>query len=243
MSTSSVALPAIRRVTVAASLVAGITLAAISLLLQPEFPDDPAEYLDRLAESTLAPIGLQLFVLSQVFWAVGLVGLGHAASRRSPVFGTLGAVFGALGAFGHAVYGGATLVTFSMARYAAEGGDADAAQAAFDSTQGGAFIPYLVFGLFGTILGMVLIAVALLRSGIAPRWVPIAVLAWVVIEFLLPNVLPGVWTTYLSLVVGLVAFAGAALAILRGGSGPWTTVAESAPEQGIANRAPVTETA
>lgn len=242
MSTSH-ALPAVRRMTVAVSLVAGIALAAVSLLLQPEFPDDPSDHVDLLAGSSLAPIGLQLFVLSQVFWAVGLVGLGHAASRRSPVFGTLGAVFSALGAFGHAVYGGASLVTLAMARYAVESGDADAALAAFASTQGAAFVPYLAFGLVGTILGMVLIAVALLRSRVTPRWVPIALLAWTVVEFGLPNVLPGVWTTYASLVVGLIAFAGAAVAILRGGSGAWTTADEATRDHDVATPASVTETA
>lgn len=242
MSTSH-ALPAVRRTTVAVSLVAGIALAAISLLLQPEVPDDPAEYLERLAGATLAPIGLQLFVLSQVFWAIGLVGLGHAASERSPVFGSLGGLFSALGAFGHAVYGGASLVTFSMAGYAVESGDVDAALAAFASTQEGAFIPYLVFGLAGTILGVILIAVALLRSGIAPRWVPIALLAWTVIEFVLPNVLPGVWTTYASLVVGVVAFAGAAIAVFRGGTDAWTTLAEAAPAHESAKPARLTGSA
>ncbi|MFC9919827.1 hypothetical protein [Agromyces binzhouensis] len=232
MSTSR-ALPSVRRLLVAGSLVAAIALAAVGMLLQPEFPDDPSRYVEMLAGSASAAIGLQLFLWSQVFWAIGLVGLAHAESHRSPVLGSLGAVFSGLGAFGHAAYGGANLVTLGVARYAAESGDLDAAQAAFGATQGGDFVPYLLAGLAGTVLGVILVAVALLRSAVAPRWVAIVLLAWVVVEFVLPNFLSGAWVTYTSLVLGVIAFTGAAVAVLRGGSGAWTTVLEAeVPERG-----------
>ncbi|GAA2043668.1 hypothetical protein GCM10009819_32930 [Agromyces tropicus] len=226
MSTSS-ALPSVRRALVAGSLVVAIATAVVGILLHPAFPEEPSEYVELLAGSATAAIGLQLFLWSQVFWAVGLIGLAHAASHRSPVLGTLGALFSGLGAFGHAAFGGASLVTLGMARYAVESGDVDAAQAALGATQGGDFVPFLLAGLGGTVLGVVLIAVALLRSAVAPRWVAIALLAWTVVEFVLPNFLDGAWVTYTSLVLGLVAFTGAAVAVLRGGSGAWTTVLES----------------
>ncbi|GAA1059418.1 hypothetical protein [Agromyces bracchium] len=229
MSTSR-ALPSVRRGLVAGSLVAAIVLAAVGMLLQPEFPDDPSEYVELLAGSASAAVGLQLFLWSQVFWAIGLVGLAHATSHRSPVLAALGAVFSGLGAFGHAAFGGASLVTLGMARYALESGDLDAAQAAFATTQGGDFVPYLLAGLAGTVLGVILVAVALLRSAVVPRWVAIALLAWTVVEFLLPNFLSGAWITYTSLVLGVIAFTGAAVAVLRGGVGAWTTVLEAAPE-------------
>lgn len=225
------ALPSVRRVLVAVSLVAAIGLSIIGILLQPEFPDEPGEYVELLAGSTTAVVGLQLFLWSQVFWAIGLVGLAHAASHRSPVLATLGAVFSGLGAFGHAAYGGASLVTLGMARYAAESGDLDAAQAAFGATQGGDFVPYLLAGLGGTVLGVILVAVALLRSAIAPRWVAILLLAWTAVEFVLPNFLSGAWVTYTSLVLGVIAFTGAAVAVLRSGSGAWTTMLEAGARQ------------
>jgi|GEM_PF-2229129 len=221
------ALPSVRRALVAGSLVAGIAFAVAGILLQPEFPDDPSAYVELLAGSASAAVGLQLFLWSQVFWAIGLVGLAHAASHRSPVLATLGAVFSGLGAFGHTAYGGASLVTLGMARYAVESGDLEAAQAAFASTQGGDFIPYLLAGLAGTVLGVILVAVALLRSAVAPRWVAIALLAWTVVEFVLPNFLSGAWITYTSLVLGVAAFTGAAVAVLRGGRGAWTTMLEA----------------
>ncbi|WP_400994265.1 hypothetical protein [Agromyces sp. GXQ0307] len=224
-------LPSVRRVLVAGSLVLAILMSVGGLLLQPEFPDDPNAYVELLAESSTAQIGLQLFLWSQVFWAIGLIGLAHVTSHRSPVLATLGAAFSGLGAFGHAAYGGASLVTLGMARDAAESGDLDAAQAAFATTQGGDFVPLLLAGLAGTVLGAILVAVALLRSAVAPRWVAIAMLAWVVVEFVLPNVLSGAWITYTSLVLGVLAFTGAGVAVFRSGSRAWTTMLE-APAQG-----------
>ncbi|WP_438855433.1 hypothetical protein [Agromyces sp. M3QZ16-3] len=226
MSTSR-ALPSVRRMLVAVSLAAAIVLSVVGILLQPEFPDDPTAYVEMLAGSASAGAGLQLFLWSQVFWAIGLIGLAHAASHRAPVIATMGAVVSGLGAFGHAAYGGASLVTLGVARYAAESGDLDAAQAAFGATQGGDFVPVLLVGLGGTVLGVILVAVALLRSAVAPRWVAIAMLAWTVVEFVLPNFLAGAWITYTSLVLGVIAFTGAAVAVLRGGSRAWTTVLEA----------------
>ncbi|MGR0321143.1 hypothetical protein [Agromyces sp. ZXT2-3] len=228
------ALPSVRRSLVAGSLVVAILMSGGGLLLQPEFPDDPTEYVELLAGSALAPIGLQVFLWSQVFWAIGLIGLAHATSHRSPLLATLGAAFSGLGAFGHAAYGGASLVTLGMARYAVESGDLDAAEAAFATTQGGDFVPFLLAGLAGTVLGAVLVAVALLRSAVAPVWVAIAMLAWVVVEFVLPNFLSGEWITYTSLVLGVIAFTGAAVAVFRGGSRAWTTMLEAPAHQGVA---------
>ncbi|MGR2753435.1 hypothetical protein [Agromyces arachidis] len=232
MSTSR-ALPSVRRVLVAGSLVAAIATAVVGILLRPEFPDDPAEYVELLGGSTPVAIGLQLFLWSQVFWAIGLVGLAHAASHRSPVLATIGGVFSGLGAFGHTAYGGASLVTLGMARYAVESGDVDAAQAAFATTQGGDFIPYLLAGLAGTVLGVVFVAAALLRSAVAPRWVAIALLAWTVAEFVLPNFLSAAWVTYTSLLLGVIAFTAAAVAVLRGGAGAWTTVLEAGASERV----------
>ncbi|BDZ63136.1 hypothetical protein [Agromyces mangrovi Wang et al. 2018] len=224
---SRTALPTLRRTLVAVSLVATLVLAFVGLLLQPEFPDDNAEYVRLLAESPTAALGLQLFAFAQLFWAIGFVGLAHATVHRARVTGTIGAVSSGLGAFGHAVFAGASLVGREMAMYATETGDAAAAVAAADASQGGAFLPYLAFGLLGTVLGVVFTGIAMLRSRIAPVWVPIALLVWVVVEFGLPNFLSGVWITYASMMLGLIAFTGAAIAILRGGRGAWTTALES----------------
>ncbi len=224
---SRTALPGIRRATVAVSLVGGITLGVVGLLLQPAFADDPSEYVRVLADSPTAGIALQLFAFSQVFWAIGLIGLAHAASHRARVTSVIGAVLGGLGAFGHAVFAGASLVGLAMAEYAVAAGDPEAALAAAEATQGGAFTPFLACGLLGTVLGVVFVAIATLRARTAPLWVPIAMFGWVAVEFVLSNFLSGEWMTYASGVLGVIAFGGAAVAIWRGGRGPWTTVREA----------------
>src|SRR6187549_3496945 len=75
----------LRRAVVAVSVAAGAGIGLGSLLLQPVMPDDPAEFVATLASSPGAGIGMQLFVFSQLFWAIGLVGVGHLASRRAPI--------------------------------------------------------------------------------------------------------------------------------------------------------------
>ena len=131
----------LRRAVVAVSVAAGAGIGLGSLLLQPVMPDDPAEFVATLASSPGAGIGMQLFVFSQLFWAIGLVGVGHLASRRAPVLATLGAVLSGLGAFGHAVYGGAMLTQLALAS------NTDAAVAAVLASETAIFLPYFVGGL------------------------------------------------------------------------------------------------
>ncbi|WP_164863598.1 hypothetical protein [Agromyces sp. LHK192] len=213
-------LPSFRRSTVAISVAAGAWIGLGSLLIQPAIPEDPSEYVGVLANSPGAAVGIQLFVASQVFWAIGLVGFGHLAARRSRVLATFGAALSGLGAFGHAVYGGALLLQLALA-----GSDPDAAASALAVGESTVFVPYLVLGLAGTVLGLVLLAVAAIRARIAPLWVPIALLAWVVVEFVLPNFVA--WSSYLSLVVGVVVFGALAVAVWRSGLDDWRTEAES----------------
>lgn len=213
----------LRRGTVAVSVVAAAWIGLAGLAVQPTIPDDPAQLARLLADSPAAAIGLQAFVVSQVFWAIGLVGVGHLVAHRSRVLGWVGGALSGLGAFGHAVYGGAMLLQLALSP------NTDAATAAITASQGGVFIPFLVMGLLGTTLGLVLLAVGLLRSRFAPRWVALALLAWLVVEFVLSSV--AAWAAYLSITVGAVAFAALALATWRSDAAIWETAAEAHAEQ------------
>lgn len=212
----------LRRGTVAVSVAAGAWLGLAGLAVQPTIPDDPTEFARLLADSTGAALGLQAFVVSQIFWAIGLIGVGHVVAHRSTVLGWVGAALSGLGAFGHAVYGGALLLQLALAP------NTQAAAAAINASDGGVFIPFLVMGLLGTTLGLVLLAVGLLRSRLAPRWMAPALLTWVVIEFVLSGV--AAWAAYLSITVGAVTFAGLALAMWRSDAAIWETAAEAHDE-------------
>ena len=209
----------LRRAVVAVSVAAGAGIGLGSLLLQPVMPDDPAEFVATLASSPGAGIGMQLFVFSQLFWAIGLVGVGHLASRRAPILATLGAVLSGLGAFGHAVYGGAMLTQLALAS------NTDAAVAAVLASETAIFLPYFVGGLVGTTIGLALIAVAAMRARVAPLWVTIGLLVWVTIEFVLPSLVE--WSKYLSFVIGVIVFGGLAVAVWRSHLDAWRTVAEA----------------
>lgn len=219
-------LPSVRRITVATSVALGAGLAFAGFLLQPPAPPGDAAGLAAAASDPLFIVGVQLYVFSQVFWAIGLVGVGHLASRRSPILGTLGAVLSGLGAFGHAVYGGVLLMQIALAD------DPAALEAAQSVSESAIFVPYLLLGLGGTVLGAVFIAVAVIRSRVAPLWVPIALLAWVVTEFAL-TALAG-WAYYGSMVLGVIVFGALAVAVWRSEPAAWRTELETRPRAGAA---------
>lgn len=231
MSTS---LPVLRRSVVAVSVAGAAALGLGGLLLQPELPGEAAAYVELLAGSPTAALGVQLFAWSQVLWAIGLIGAGHLVAYRAPVLGVLGALLSGLGAFGHAVFSGAMLLQLSLVS------DAASAIAAYEASTGPLFIPFLMCGLGGTVLGLVLIAAGLIRGRLAPLWVPIAPMVWVVVEFVLPNFVD--WAAYLSVVVGVIAFAGLTVTVWRSGRDVWTTATEasrgqSQPQAPVAVRA------
>lgn len=201
-SSSSRRLPALRRAAVAVSIATAAVLSFASVLTPP---------------ATAAVLGIELFLFSQVFWAIGLVGLGHLAATRAPLLGALGAVFAGLGAFGHSVIGGVRLLQFSL--------DQDAAEAAFAVFESAAFIPFLALGLLGSVLGYTLLAVATMRSRVAPLWAAIGLLVWLVVEFVLSNVTE--WSAYASVTLGIVVFGALTVAVWRSPIAVWRTDAEA----------------
>lgn len=194
-------LPAVRRGVVAASIAIAplLTLGGV------------------LAPTDNAVIGFQLFLFAQVLWAVGLVGLGHLASGRSPIIGTLGAVLALLGAFGHAITGGARMLASMLPD--------DTVDDAFAAAESASFVPFLALGLFGTVLAYVLLGVAIIRARIAPLWVPIALFVWVAAEFALSGLTA--WSPYAAMTLGVVVFIALAVCVWRSPMAPWRTESEA----------------
>jgi hypothetical protein len=202
----------LRRSVASVSVALGAWVALAGFLLLPGGPDG----------SAAAVIVMQLYILSQLFWAIGMLGLGHLVGRRAPVLGIVGSTLAALGVLGHAVIGGTILVRMALTP------DAEAAAAAaFESA---ALIPYLALGLLGTAAGLIVLAVGMMRSRTAPLWVPITLIVWVLVEFVLPNFVE--WATYLSMVVGVIGFGAAAVAVWRSPLERWQTADEAAPLPG-----------
>jgi hypothetical protein len=214
---------ALTRSAVAASLATCGVLTVIAVLLMPDFSGSEAQWLQAIAAApTAAAVSALLFVGSQLPFAVGLVGVAHLLRDRTPVLAALGAALAVLGGFGHAAYGGVNLVMLQMAK--------DPANAAIhaDVLSGvgsGPAVPFMATGLLGTVLGMVLLGIAVWRAGVGPRWLGPVLVLFVVVEFAGSGF--SVWAGYASAVLFLAAFLTLALVVARSATTVWTTAAEA----------------
>lgn len=210
------------RWTVAASLVAGAALAAVSVLLMPDLGGGNQERLLSVASAgTPATVSALAFVTAQLPLAVGLVGVAHLARRRVPVLASVAAVLVVVGAFGHAVYGGVNLVMLSMADDPA---GLRSHAAVLDRLETGVALPFMAAGLLATVLGLVVLGVAVWRSGVGPRWAGPALLLWVVVEFAGAGL--SRWAGYASATLHLVVMATLAIALWRSSLAYWLSAAE-----------------
>jgi hypothetical protein len=218
---------ALTRVTVVASLAACGVLTVVSVLLMPDFSGSEARWLQEIATaSTASAVSAMLFVGSQLPFAVGLAGVAHLLRDRTPILAAVGAALAVLGAFGHSAYGGVNLVMLQMAK--------DPANAAIhaDVLRGvgsGPAVPFMAMGLLGTVLGLVLLGVAVWRAGVGPRWLGPVLILFVAVEFAGAGF--SVWAGYASAVLFLVGFATLALVVARSATSVWTTAVEvTSPE-------------
>lgn len=210
------------RATVVASLAACGVLTVVSVLLMPDFSGSESQWLQEIATaSTASAISAMLFVGSQLPFAVGLVGVAHLLRDRTPVLAALGAVLAVLGGFGHAAYGGVNLVMLQMAK------DPANAAAHADVLRGvgsGPAVPFMAAGLLGTVLGLVLLGIAVWRADTGPRWLGPVLILFVVVEFAGAGF--SVWAGYASAVLFLLGFLTLALVVARSATAIWTTAAE-----------------
>ena len=197
------------RILAATCLVVTAFLSLVSVLLQPEFPSDPADRLTAIAESGSAgTISLLAFALTQLPFMIAAVAIAALAdgARRTAI---TGGVLAVLGGFGHAVFGGIGLAYLEMA------GDAtnrDAMGAVVESIEAGPAVVFMAMGLIGTVLGIILLGVALFRSRSVPRWIPVTLWAFVVVEFAGAGF--SEWASYVAGLLYLAAFTGLAFEIV-----------------------------
>ena len=69
-------------------------------------------------------------------------------------------------------------------------------------------------GLLGTVIGLVLLGIALFRSRVVPRWIPVALWLFIVTEFVLTNV--SEWASPAAGLLYVAAFTGIAVQLVRG---------------------------
>jgi len=210
-----------RRTTAAASLVVTAVLSVVSVVLAPEFVDGGRQQLDAIDDAgTTAAVSLFAFVLAQLPFLGAVLGIAHLLRERTPVLSGLGAALGVIGAFGHAVYGGVQLVSLTMV---AEGGDREAYGAVLEQFQSSPAMMFAAMGLIGTVLGVLLLAVGLWRAKIGPRWVPAALGAFLVVEFVGANITE--WASVLSGAIYLAAFGALAVTVMNLSDHEWDAAA------------------
>lgn len=201
------------RLLAAGSLVVTAVLSLVSVLLQPEFTADPVGLLAGIDEAGgRATISALAFGLAQLPFLVGAVAVAALAHRRAPRTAWAGGVLAVLGGFGHAVFAGVNLTWLAMS---ADADNREALGEVVTRVESGPAVVFMAAGLLGTVLGLILLGVALFRSHVVARWIPVALWAFVVTEFALTTLTS--WASPLALILYLAAFCGLAVAVLRDG--------------------------
>lgn len=216
-----------RRNAAALGLVSTAVLSTLSTMTAPEFPAGGAQRLDAIAVNlSSSAVSAGAFVLAQLPFIAAVLGLGHLLRSRAPVLSNVATTVALLGAFGHSVFGGGSLLYVVMA--------ADEAQhatygALIDDAESSPVMTFAAIGLVGTVLGLILLAVGLWRARIAPRWVPIALGAFIVVEFVGGSVSD--WASQVASLIYLVSFTALAVAVWRTHAQDWATTSAAPMEQ------------
>ncbi len=212
-----------RRTAAAIGLAGAVVTSAVWTLLEPAFPSDMEERLAAIDEGgNGAAVSAAFFPLSQAFMLAAVLGIGHLLRHGAPRLSNLGTSLAVLGVLGHCVFAGSMLMTVTMAAdeanhelYADLVGD-------FESSP---MIAFAAVGLLGTVLGLLLLSIGLWRARVTPRWVPVVLWLFLIVEFVGSAL--SEYATYASLVCLGIAFGALALQVWRSPRSDWQVL--SAP--------------
>lgn len=170
-----------RRRMAAASLIGAPLLGLLASQLWPDTPADTAGRLSAIADHASQYLAANLVTIASIVLFVPAIVVLARASARRPVARYVGGTLAVLGVVG---WSGTTAL--GMAEHAlATTMDANAAATAADrvaaSAGAGIFLAMFLFGLF---IGLVILAVGAWRSGVAPAWVPAAIVVGVGLDML-----------------------------------------------------------
>lgn len=167
-------------------ILAGLLSAAFVLLASaPGWGSDNVERLQGISPRTT--VSFLAYAAYQLPLMIGLLGVAHLLRGRAPVLGSLGASLAGLGAFGYAVYGGSQLMIPAMAADPANLEVYAQLRAGSETLTG----PFAALGMVGSIAGLLLLSIALWRSRVGARWIPVGVWVWLGVEFIGTSLIPG----------------------------------------------------
>lgn len=165
----------------AVSLILTAVMSVVGIVLMPAFSSSGVEFLETIdAAGAGATISAAAFGMAQLPLIVGVLGLSHLAGIRAPIISMVGGTIAVIGAFGHASYAGMQLQTLAMA---ADTANHEVYAGLLEGEMPLPLTILMMCGTAGTVLGLLLLGVALMRAKVGPRWVPYALWAWLVVEF------------------------------------------------------------
>lgn len=210
--------PAIfRRTAAAVGLVLAAVLMVVAMGTDVPFSGESEEVLAEMdAVGGRAWLSAITYSLAQLPLIAGVLGIAHLLRERTPRLSNLGGSLAVLGAFGHTIHAGGVLVIVSMAQADAGRGAMATALDDYMSSPAGIFS---AMGLLGTVLGLVLLTIGLWRSGVGPRWVPAALAAFLVVEFVGASLTP--WASPFGGALYLASFGALAVTIWRSPVDAW----------------------
>jgi hypothetical protein len=211
------------RAAAAISLVLNAVLSVVAIALMPAFSASTVTFLKTIdAAGSTATISAAAFVIAQLPFIIAALGLAHLAGIRAPIIAIVGGTIAVIGGFGHAVFGGTQLLQLGMAADTANHG---VYAGLIDGDMPLPLTILMMCGTAGTVLGMLLLGVAVLRGKVGPRWVPYAIWVWLLVEFVGSGLTE--WATLASGLLYLGTLGTLAVTVWRSPLAVWASVADA----------------
>lgn len=203
-------------------VLAGVLSATFMLLAAaPGWGSDDLERLQAIVDAgAMTTVSFIAFAVYQLPMMVGLLGVAHLLRGGAPLLATLGATLAGVGAFGYAVYGGSQLLIPAMAANASDLELFAQLRADAEPLTG----PFAALGMVGSVLGLLLLSVALWRAGLGPRWVPVMAWAFLAVEFIGTSLSPA--AAPVSAVLMLALLIRLAILVLRSPASAWASATD-----------------
>jgi hypothetical protein len=209
-----------RRTAAALCLMLAAVLSATFMILAaaPGWGSDGVARLQAVADAGgTATVSFVAFVAYQLPLMIGLLGVAHLLRGRTPLLANLGGTLAAVGAVCYAVYGGSQLLIPAMV--------ADQTNlelfAQLRTNAEPLTEPFAALGMVGSVLGLLLLSIALWKAKLGPRWIPVTLWVFFAVEFV---------GTALSTAAGpmaaallLVALVSLAVLVQRSPASAWTS--------------------
>ena len=207
-----------RRTSAGLSLIAAPLAGLIGGLIFPPLPHDTAGTLANISEhSGRFLVANFLFLVAFALMVPAVLGIMHLLRNHVVALGHIGGGLFLLGSFLHAAVIGYALVQLPIA---ASGGDKGRIVALTEGTYAStAFLLLLAMMLIPSVLGSLILAIAVWRARVAPLWVAVVIVVGVATDFVVPdslNLQPDLYFAFT-----LVGFGWIGLKVLRMSDAQW----------------------